>query len=87
LLKVKKIYSPGQKNQCYLFCIMRKFVKCGKYFRSHAVPPYTSFTVYRIFLLRVTELHTDITEFTSICDMRDKLNLFNVNVSRALALV
>jgi hypothetical protein len=36
---------PGQKNQCYLFCIMRKFVQCGKYFRSHAVPPYTSFTV------------------------------------------
>jgi hypothetical protein len=25
---------------------MRKFVQCGKYFRSHAVPPYTSFTVY-----------------------------------------
>jgi hypothetical protein len=24
---------------------MRKFVQCGKYFRSHAVPPYTSFTV------------------------------------------
>jgi hypothetical protein len=29
----------------YLFCIMRKFVQCGKYFRPHAVPPYTSFTV------------------------------------------
>jgi hypothetical protein len=42
-----KFYSPGQKNQCYLFCIMRKFVQCGKYFRSHAVPPYTSFTVHR----------------------------------------
>jgi hypothetical protein len=42
---VNKFYSPGQKNQCYLFCIIRKFVQCGKYFRSHAVPPYTSFTV------------------------------------------
>jgi hypothetical protein len=46
---VNKFYSPGQKNQCYLFCIMRKFVQRGKYFRSHAVPPYTSVTV-RIFL-------------------------------------
>jgi hypothetical protein len=45
LLNVNKFYSPGQKNQCYLFCITRKFVQCGKYFRSHAVPPYTSFTV------------------------------------------
>jgi hypothetical protein len=27
------------------FYIMRKLVQCGKYFRSHAVPPYTSFTV------------------------------------------
>jgi hypothetical protein len=45
LLNVNKFCSPGQKNQCYLFCIMRKFVQCGKYFRSHAVPPYTSFTV------------------------------------------
>jgi hypothetical protein len=27
------------------FCIMRKLVQCGKYFQSHAVPPYTSFTV------------------------------------------
>jgi hypothetical protein len=44
LLNVNKFYSPGQKNQCYLFCIMRKFAQCGKYFRSHAVPPYTSFT-------------------------------------------
>jgi hypothetical protein len=25
---------------------MRKLVQCGKYFRSRAVPPYTSFTVY-----------------------------------------
>jgi hypothetical protein len=25
---------------------MRKFVQCGKCLRSHAVPPYTSFTVY-----------------------------------------
>jgi hypothetical protein len=25
---------------------MRKLVQCGKYFRSHAVPPYTSFTVF-----------------------------------------
>jgi hypothetical protein len=24
---------------------MRKFVQCEKYFRSHAVPPYTSFTI------------------------------------------
>jgi hypothetical protein len=47
LINVNKSYSPGQKNQCYLFCIMRKFVQCGKYFRSHAVPPYTSFTVFR----------------------------------------
>jgi hypothetical protein len=46
LLNVNKFYSPGQRNQCYLFCIRRKFVQCGKYFRSHAVPPYTSFTVY-----------------------------------------
>jgi hypothetical protein len=46
LLNVNKFYSSGQKNQCYLFCIMQKFVQCGKYFRSHAVPPYTSFTVY-----------------------------------------
>jgi hypothetical protein len=30
------------------FCIMRKLVQCGKYFRSHAVPPYTSFTVHQI---------------------------------------
>jgi hypothetical protein len=45
LLNVNKFYSPGQKNQCYLFCKLRKFVQCGKYFRSHAVPPYTSFTV------------------------------------------
>jgi hypothetical protein len=29
---------------------MRKFVQCGKYFRSQAVPPYTSFTVYVNFL-------------------------------------
>jgi hypothetical protein len=28
------------------FCIMRKLVQCGKYFRSLAVPPYTSFTVF-----------------------------------------
>jgi hypothetical protein len=48
LLNVNKCYSPGQKNQCHLFCIMRKFVQCGKYFRSHAVPPYTSFTVFFI---------------------------------------
>jgi hypothetical protein len=27
------------------FCIMRKLVQCGKYFRSLALPPYTSFTV------------------------------------------
>jgi hypothetical protein len=46
LFNVNKFNSPGQKNQCYLYCIMRKFVQCGKYFRSHAVPPYTSFTVY-----------------------------------------
>jgi hypothetical protein len=45
LLNGNKFYSPGQKNQCYLFCIMRKFVQCGKYFRSHAVPPSTCFTV------------------------------------------
>jgi hypothetical protein len=31
------------------FCIMRKLVQCGKYFRSRAVPPYTSFTVYIYF--------------------------------------
>jgi hypothetical protein len=28
------------------FCIMRKLVQCGKYFRSREIPPYTSFTVY-----------------------------------------
>jgi hypothetical protein len=28
------------------FCIMRKLVQCGQYFRSRAVPPYTSFTVF-----------------------------------------
>jgi hypothetical protein len=50
LLNVNKFYSPGQKNECYLFCIMRKFVQCGKYFRSHAVPPYTRFTVLSWFL-------------------------------------
>jgi hypothetical protein len=49
LLNVNKFCSPGQKNQCYLFCIRRKFVQCGKYFRSHAVPPYTSFTVYMVY--------------------------------------
>jgi hypothetical protein len=48
LLNVNKFYRPGQKNQCYLFCIMRKFVQCGKYFLSHAVPPYTSFTVFGV---------------------------------------
>jgi hypothetical protein len=47
VLNVNKFYSPGQKNQCYLFCIVRKFVHCGKYFRSHAVPPYTRFTVFK----------------------------------------
>jgi ATP-dependent DNA helicase Q1 len=30
------------------FCIMRKLVQCGKYFRSRAVPPYTSFTVINL---------------------------------------
>jgi hypothetical protein len=28
---------------------MWKFVQCGKYFRSHAVPPYTNFTVFAVY--------------------------------------
>jgi hypothetical protein len=31
-------------------CIRRKFAQCGKYFRSHAVPHYTSFTVYNLYV-------------------------------------
>jgi hypothetical protein len=45
LLSVNKFFSPGQKNRCYLFCIMRKIGQCGKYIRSLAFPLWTSFTV------------------------------------------
>jgi hypothetical protein len=35
----------GSKFLLLQFCIMRKLVQCGKYFRSFAIPPYTSFAV------------------------------------------
>jgi hypothetical protein len=38
LLNANKFYSPGQKNQRYLFCIMQKLVQCGEYIRSLAIP-------------------------------------------------
>jgi hypothetical protein len=52
LLNVNRHYSPGLKNQCYLFCIMQKLGRCGKYIRSLAIPLQTSFTVYVMHLYK-----------------------------------
>jgi hypothetical protein len=56
------------RRMCYLFCIMRKFVQCGKYFRSHAVLPYTSFTVYiYIYISSCNVYKLCVSSFVLIC--------------------